>query len=66
MTANAKYTAGLLTVIGDPEMLKTFLAMAYDLELTDIAAGNLAALLALVDSTEAPRDPRYQPKTEER
>ena len=36
-------------------------------ETVDTGGGNVcAALLALVDSTEAPRDPRYQPKTEER
>ena len=57
MTANAKYTAGLLTVIGDPAMLAAFVSMSNVYELTDIAQGNLAALLALVDSTEAPRDP---------
>ena len=52
MSNDAKYVSGLLAVIGDPEMLKTFLSLSYDLELTDIAAGNLAALVAFADEQQ--------------
>ena len=59
MSENAKYVSGLLTVIGDKEMLMTFIEMSETLELTDVAQGNISALLALADSTEAARDERY-------
>ena len=49
MSENAKYVSGLLTVIGDKEMLITFLEMSETLELTDVAQGNISALLALAE-----------------